>query len=141
MHNTPNLAYGSPLSKRAARRLIQRAFVLTGRDKHVRQHIREAHLTSLWILQDCNLAWSVVLDRGKVEFDRRPTRKPDVTLTWKTADEFFTQVENDIATQSPVEAEEGVGLRRLCEPLLAGFRASLRKVLRNPVDDDGESLL
>jgi hypothetical protein len=141
MHNTPTIAYGSALSKRAARRLIQRAFVLTGRDKHVRQHIREARLTSLWVLQDWNLAWSVVLNRGKVEFDRRPPRKPDVTLTWSTANEFFSQVENGVATESPVEAEEGPGLGRLCEPVLAGFRASLLKVLRNPVDDDGESLL
>src|SRR5438128_9637996 len=49
------------LSKRAARRLIQRALVLTGRDRHVREHIREARLTMLWVLEDWGFAWTVHL--------------------------------------------------------------------------------
>jgi hypothetical protein len=79
-----------PPSKRAARRLIQRALVLTGRDKQLRQHLREARLTTLWILEDWDLVWTVIIDRGKIEFERRPAKHPDLTLTWQTANEFFS---------------------------------------------------
>jgi len=79
-----------PPSKRAARRLIQRAFVLTGRDKHLRQHLRAARLTTLWNLQDWDLVWTVIIDRGRIEFDRRPAKHPDLTLSWETANEFFS---------------------------------------------------
>lgn len=78
-----------PPSKRAARRIIQRAFVLTGRDKQFRQHIREVRLTTLWALEDWELIWTVIINRGKIEFERRPTKHPDLTLSWPTADEFF----------------------------------------------------
>ena len=64
------------ISKRAARRLIQQAIVLTGRDLSVRQHIREVQLATLWVLEDWNFEWTVNLDRGKVRFDRRPARAP-----------------------------------------------------------------
>jgi len=130
-----------PFSKRAARRLIQRAFVLAGRDKRVRQHIREAHLTSLWTIQDWNLAWTVVLHRGRFEFERRPAKVPDLSLTWRTAAEFFDQVEAGVPAQGAFELEGRQELRRFCGPVLNGFFASLRHVLSNPVDDKGESLL
>src|SRR6266481_4257192 len=80
------------LSRRAARRIFQRAFVLAGRDRNVRQHIREAHCKILWVIEDWDFAWTVILDRGRVDFDRRPTKRPDLTLTWSTAEEFFHQV-------------------------------------------------
>ena len=78
-----------PPSKRAARRILQRAFVLTGRDKPLRQHIREVQFTTLWVLEDWDLAWTVIIDRGKIEFERRPAKHPDLTFTWPTAEEFF----------------------------------------------------
>lgn len=136
-----NPADSPRFSKRAARRLIQRAFVLTGRDKHVRQHIREAHLTSLWVLREWNLAWTVVLDRGRVEFERRPARKPDVTLTWDTAENFFSQVEGSTSPDGGFDLAGTQELRSFVETLRKGFFASLRHVLRHPVDDAGESLL
>jgi hypothetical protein len=88
----PNIV-PSRLSKRAARRIIQRAFVLAGRDRNVRQHIREAEVTSLWIIEDWHLAWTLLVHRGRVEFDRHPTRRPDLTLTWRTAEDFFKESE------------------------------------------------
>jgi len=79
-----------PPSKRAARRILQRAFVLTGRDKPLRQHIREARFTILWILEDWDLVWTIIIDRGRIEFARRPAKHPDLTLSWRTASEFFS---------------------------------------------------
>ncbi len=96
---TPDPASDSPtLSKRAARRLIQRAFVLAGRDRIVRQHIREARLTTRWILEDWKLTWTLILDRGKLDFDRRPIKKVHLILTWASASAFFKEVQN--ATRS-----------------------------------------
>ena len=40
------------LSKRGARRAIQRAFVRVGRERAIRQHLREAELTTLWTIED-----------------------------------------------------------------------------------------
>jgi len=79
-----------PPSKRAARRILQRAFVLTGRDRPLRQHIREARFTILWVLEDWDLVWTVIIDRGKIEFARRPAKHPELTLSWRTASEFFS---------------------------------------------------
>jgi hypothetical protein len=79
-----------PPSKRAARRILQRAFVLAGRDRPLRQHIREDRFTTLWILEDWDLAWTVIVERGKIEFERRPAKHPDLTFSWPTADEFFS---------------------------------------------------
>ena len=95
-----------PPSKRAARRILQRAFVLTGRDKQLRQHIREARLTTLWILEDWDLVWTVIIDRGKIEFERRPAKHPHLTLSWKTANEFFSD-----ASLSSRSRSRGRGIR------------------------------
>src|SRR5580704_7076422 len=81
------------LSKRAARRIIQRAFVLMGRDKVLRHQIRESEITTLWAVEDWEMEWTVFLHRGRFEIERRPAKKPDVTLTWPTAEEFFGQVD------------------------------------------------
>jgi len=128
------------LSKRAARRLIQRAFVLAAREKAIRQLIREAELSTLWVLQDWKLEWTVFLHRGRFEVERRPAKHPDVTLLWPTAQEFFQQAER-AGGHVQVEFIPPQQRRRFFEPLLRGFFASLRQVLRNPVDDQGESLL
>lgn len=85
-----------PPSKRAARRILQRAIVLTGRDRHLRQHLRAVRLTTLWILEDWDLVWTVILDRGKIEFERRPARHPDLTFSWKTGGEFFSSASHSI---------------------------------------------
>jgi hypothetical protein len=130
-----------PSSKRAARRLIQRAFVLLGRDKRVRQHLREAHLTTLWIIQDWELAWTVVLERGRLKFERRPAKQADLSLTWRTAADFFGQVEARVPAEGLLELEGSQESRRFCGPVLNGFLCSLRHVLSNPVDDKGESLV
>src|SRR5271157_3057615 len=81
------------LSKRAARRIIQRAFVLMGREKVLRLQIRESDITTLWMVEDWDMGWTVYLHRGRFEVERRPARHPDVTLSWPTAEKFFQQVD------------------------------------------------
>ena len=131
----------SSLSKRAARRIIQRAFVLVGRDKVLRQQIRESEITTLWIVEDWELQWTVFLRRGKFEIERRSAKYPDVTLSWPTAEEFFQQVDRSGEASVKVEIFPAQEHRRFFETLLRGFFACLRHVLANPVDDFGESLL
>ena len=149
-----------PPSKRAARRIVQRAFVLTGRDRHLRQQIRSARFATLWILEDWELVWTVVIDRGRLEFDRRPAKHPDLIFNWPTASDFFLAASDDRRRaaltaglgQSPGSAVRGgtqaaltltgnVELRRLAGNLLHCFLGHLGHVLRNPVDGSGESLL
>ena len=141
MNEPETVANSLQLSKRAARRLIQRALVLTGRDRHVREHIREARLTMLWVLEDWGFAWTVHLDRGKIEFDRRPAKKPDVTLTWRTAAEFFEQAEKENWRAEGFEYTGPQELMRTLERLCHSFRVSLGGVLRNPVDENGDPLV
>jgi len=129
------------LSKRAARRVIQRAFVLVGRDKHVRQHLRETPVTTLWVIEDWNLSWTVLLSRGRIEFDRRPTKKPDLTFAWRTAEDFFRQIETGIPAEEACQCVGNEGSRKFSEPVCQAFCHTLSAVLRNPVDDDGEPLL
>ncbi len=129
------------LSKRAARRLIQRAFVLLGREKQVRQHIREAEIVSLWTLEDWDFVWTVILDRGKIVFERRAAKKPDLTLHWKSAEQFLKHVDTGVVPEGEVEFGGRQDLRRFREDFLKWFLQSLRHVMRHPVDDVGESLL
>jgi len=131
----------SSLSKRAARRIIQRAFVLVGRDKVLRQQIRESEITTLWIVEDWELEWTVFLRRGKFEIERRSAKHPDVTLSWPTAEEFFQQVDRSGEANVQVQILPAQEHRRFFETLLRGFFVCLRHVLANPVDDFGESLL
>jgi hypothetical protein len=130
-----------PPSKRAARRILQRAFVLTGRDRHLRQHIREARLTTLWILEDWDLVWTVIIERGKIEFERRPAKRPDLTVSWPTANEFFSCARESASPESRLELAGNLELRRVASNLLKCFFGHLGHVLRNPVDGAGESLL
>jgi hypothetical protein len=129
------------LSKRAARRIIQRAFVLMGRDKALRQQIRESALTTLWIVEDWELAWTVHLHHGRFGVERRPAKHPDVTLTWATAEEFFQQAERADGTTGQVQIVPAPERRRFFQTLLRGFFTCLRRVLLNPIDDVGESLV
>lgn len=130
-----------PISKRGARRLIQRALVLAARDKHLRQHFREARLTTLWVLEDWNFVWTAIFDRGKIHFERRPAKHPDLTLTWRTSEEFFEQIDGGNIPEGSFQIEGTLEHQRLFEPILRGFSRMLRHVIANPVDDEGESLL
>jgi hypothetical protein len=152
---TPDPTSDSPtLSKRAARRLIQRAFVLAARDRIVRQHIREARLTTRWVLEDWKLVWTLILDRGKLDFDRRPAKNADLVLTWTSASAFFKEVQN--ATRSRGWLGVGAGQRgeepeaklngdvqlaKVLEPVYFAFCAALRELLTNPVDGNGDPLV
>ncbi|HEV2350223.1 MAG TPA: hypothetical protein VG028_10310 [Terriglobia bacterium] len=128
------------LSKRAARRLFQRAFVLAGRDRNVRQHIREAHCALLWMIEDWDFAWTIFLDKGKIEFDRRPTKRPDLTLSWPTAEEFFKQVEKGSRKDDAPARTGDSSVWKFAQPVYSGFCAALRQVLRDPVDENGVRL-
>ena len=112
-----------------------------GRDKVLRQQIRESEITTLWIVEDWELEWTVFLRRGKFEMERRPAKHPDVTLSWPTAEEFFQQVDRSGEASVQVQILPAQEHRRFFETLLRGFFACLRHVLANPVDDLGESLL
>jgi hypothetical protein len=130
-----------PPSKRAARRILQRAFVLTGRDRKLRQHIREVRFTTLWVVEDWDLRWTVIIDHGKIEFDRRPAKHPDLTLNWQTADEFFSAAGENASPQNRVDSAVDLELKRVTNTLLKFFLGYLGDVLRNPLDAAGESLL
>ena len=130
-----------PPSKRAARRILQRAFVLTGRDRPLRQHIREARFTILCVLEDWDLVWTIIIDRGKIEFARRPAKHPDLTLSWRTASEFFSSASLSLLPEGSLELAENAEVRRVASHLLNCFFGHLGHVLRNPVDGAGESLL
>lgn len=130
----------STLSKRAARRLIQRAFVLAGRDRNVRQHIREARGAILWVIEDWDLAWTTFLKKGKLEFDRRPAKCPDLTLSWPTAEEFFAQGETDARRNDGPQRTGRTELWKFVQPVYGTFFAALREVLQDPVDEDGVRL-
>lgn len=125
------------LSKRAARRLIQRAFVLVGRDRHVRQHLREARLSMLWILEDWGFEWTVLVDKGKLAFDRRPAHKPDVVLTWGEAAAFFRAADSGVENDDAVHMDSPPDLRRVTDRIVRAFRFRLGEVLRFPFDDEG----
>jgi len=130
-----------PLSKRAARRVIQRAFVLVGRDKHVRQHIRAARLNTRWTLADWGLEWTVVLNHGRLEYHRGRVGRPNLTFAWGTAQAFFSQIETGRPVEGAFELQGDAVWKKLCEPVYDAFCGTLRGVLRNPIDDAGERLL
>ena len=129
------------LSKRAARRAIQRAFVLVGRDRRVRQHLREAELTTLWLLEDWGLEWTIVLDHGRLDFHRGRVGRPNLTFAWRTAEAFFSQIETGKPAEGAFELVGDLMWQKLCEPVYDAFCSSLRGVLHHPIDDAGERLL
>ncbi len=129
-----------PLSKRAARRLIQRAFVLLARDRHVRQQFREARAVTLWVLADWDFAWTVEFDRGKVGFERRPSKRPDVTITWRTAEDFFRHARSGKLNQDNLEMTGKLDLKKLAHTVCQEFVRKLGGVLESPFDDAGNPL-
>lgn len=129
------------ISKRGARRVIQRAFVLVGREKAIRQHLREVELTSHWSLDDWGLEWTVVLDYGTLEFHRGRVGRANLKYTWSSAASFFAQVKNGFVPTEGLALESHPDHARTIEPVFAAFQAALRRVLRDPVDDAGDPLL
>lgn len=129
------------ISKRGARRVIQRAFVLVGREKAIRQHLREIELTSHWSLEDRGLEWTVVLDHGTLEFHRGRVGRANVKYTWSSAARFFAQIQSGVPPTAGLELDSHPEYARTIEPVFAAFQAALRSVLRNPVDDSGDPLL
>ena len=129
------------ISKRAARRLLQRAFVLAGRDRTVRQHIREARVTTLWALGNWRFEWTVTLERGKVQFDRRPTRAPDLTFTWPSAEEFFKSLWEGKNPDASLILAGDLRLRRYSDPVYTAFCRLLQQVMQAPFDEAGNRLL
>ncbi len=128
------------LSKRSARRAIQRAFVLVGREKPIRQHLREAALATHWIVEDWGLEWTVQLDHGRLEFHRGKVGRPQVTYLWHTGADFLALVQYGVTELAPAEVVADLPARRFCEPVFAAFIKSLRAVFANPIDDDGERI-
>lgn len=129
------------ISKRTARRLLQRAFVLVGRDRNVRQHIREASVITLWVLQDWRFEWTVALERGKVHFDRRPARAPDLTLTWPSAEEFFGALWEGRNPDASLFLEGDLRERRYLDPVYSAFCRLFQQVLHYPFDDAENPLM
>lgn len=136
-----NAAVFPALSKRAARRAVQRAFVLVGRERRIRQHLREAEVATLWTLEDWGLEWTIVLDHGRLDFHRGRVGRPKLTFAWRTAEAFFSQIETGQPIQGAFEVVGDPVWKKLCEPVYEAFCGSLRSVLLHPVDDNGERLV
>ncbi len=130
-----------PLSKRAVRRLIQRAFVLVGRERAIRQQLRDVNLTTLWTLNDWGLEWTATVERGKLQFHRGKAARPQVTYTWRSAEEFLRQIRTGAPVPEALTASGCPEVRKLFQPVFEAFCRRLSGVLQNPIDDDGESLL
>lgn len=128
------------ISKRAARRVLQRAFVLVGRDRTVRQHIREARVITLWALEDWGFEWTVTIDRGKVQFDRRPARAPDLTFTWPNAEGFFKSLWEGKSPDASLHLAGDLSLRRFGDPVYTAFCRLAEQVLHAPFDEAGNRL-
>src|SRR5215472_12827617 len=129
------------ISKRAAQRLIQRALVLAGRSRNVRQHIREADLTSVWSIDDWGLEWAVAIRHGKLDFDRRLPNQPDIQVSWPTAEAFFQEADSTRVGSRSLYYEGPPGTRRMWDIIHHAFRTALADLLQNPVDQDGRSLV
>ncbi len=129
------------LSKRAARRIIQRTLVLMGKNKALRQLIRESQLTTVWSIEDWDMEWTVLLHRGKFEYERRQSKQPDATLIWPSAELFFGQVDNlkDVDLHAQISSQKANP--HFYSTLLRGFFSTLRLVLEDPVDAVGQNLL
>ena len=128
-----------PPSKRAALRMIQRACVLTGRERSLRQQIREVNLVTRWRIDDWDLEWTAIVDRGSFHFERRPARRPNVILSWPSAADFFGHREG--SSEGLETTLEGTpDARRVAERVLRVFLEMLRRVIEYPYDEDGQRL-
>ena len=129
------------LSKRGARRVIQRAFVLVGRAKPIRQHLRETALTTHWTVEDWALEWTVSLDHGRVEFSRGHVGKAQVSYVWKTGARFLNHIESQVGPKDEFAYVGDLVWHRVVDPVFKAFATTLKEVLADPIDDDGVRLL
>lgn len=141
VNNLKETMPASALSKRAARRVIQRAFVLVGRDKALRQNLRSVVLTTRWMIEDWGLEWTVVVDEGHLEFHRGHVGKAQVSSIWKSGDDFLGQFVNGTSPGDGFELECEPALRRVVDLLFGAFGKKLKAVLDEPIDDDGVRLM
>jgi hypothetical protein len=130
-----------PLSKRGARRVIQRAVVLMGRDKALRQKLRSVELTTRWLIEDWGSEWTVIVDQGHIAFHRGHVGKPQVKFLWTTGDAFLSHLEPKSTPAEGFKLECEPALRRVVDMLFQPFLTTLRNVLADPVDDDGVRLV
>ena len=144
MEQSENSAGFQDLSHRAARRVIQRAFVLAGRSRTLRDHIRTSNVETLWIIEDWGFSWTVLIDRGRLEFSRRPSKRPDVTLLWPSLEDFTLQLEAQLTLRDVdsgfIHASDPKA-RKTALAVYTGFIPFLRQVLSDPVDEDGTPLI
>lgn len=131
----------SSLSKRGARRVIQRAVVLMGRDKALRQKLRSVELTTRWLIEDWGSEWTVIVDEGHIAFHRGHVGKAQVNFFWKTGDDFLAHLEAMQAPTEGFELECEPDMKRLVDTVFQAFLLTLRGVLADPVDDDGVRLV
>ncbi len=131
----------SELSKRAARRIIQRAFVLVGRERAVRQHLREVELITLWVIEDLDLEWTLILNHGTLEFHRGRSAKPQLTLVWSEGARFFAAPEPRARGDEGFEKIGDAAHWKTLEPVYRSLGPALSEVLRNPVDDQNDPLV
>ena len=129
---------GTSLSKRGARRVIQRALVLIGRDKGFRQRTRGLTLNTQWTIEDWDLEWTALLAEGRLESHRGHTGRPQTSFRWKTGEDFMNHIAS--GESGGFELECRAVSRPLAEMILARFRTTLKAVLENPVGDDGARL-
>ena len=83
----------------------------------------------------------MVFERGRIEFDRRPTKRPDLTFTWQSAADFFAEIETGVRAAQRSQAEGDLALQRVCEPVYRSFSKTLQTLLGQPVDENGLPLV
>ena len=115
--------------------------MLVGRSRAIRQHLRSSSFTTLWVIEDWGLEWTVICHGGYLDFHRGRAGKPQITYTWPTAEEFLAQVESGKAVADQPRIEGDSTLRGLAARAVDGFMDSLPAVLANPVADEGERVL
>ena len=141
LNDTNPVEPSSNLSKRGARRVIQRAFVLAGRNRTLRQSLRDVQLNTRWAIEDWDLEWTVLLNSGHPEFHRGHVGKAQVALRWQSGKAFLGQIETGLVAKDDFAFDGDPGWRRIIDALFSVFRASLKEVLHDPVDDDGVRLI
>jgi len=129
------------LSKRGARRVIQRAFVLVGRQRAIRQHLREVELNSHWRVEDWDLEWTVRFDHGRLEFHRGHVGQAQASYAWQTGECFLAHTRSGTAPNEGFQFVADPVWRHVVDPVFKAFSTTLRSVLADPVDDEGTRLL
>jgi hypothetical protein len=129
------------LSKRGARRVIQRAFVLMGRDRALRQKLRGTELATRWRVEDWDLEWTAVMAGGRFEFFRGQTGRAPVNIHWERGEDFLAQVRHGGTSFAGFSYHCDAAARRPLELVIQSFLTTLRRVLQNPIDDDGVRLI